>query len=622
MAHAQTLPGVVWGALDRVRGYVRCGDKDCTLAAAARTWAIDGMAAAVIIHVLVNWWRIVAAVALVAAVLWRLFGPPRPEIVDKKRRFYEALGKKKDATATDKAVWFTVYLLDCLAFSIVLPITAGVTAQWAASPYLAPVPSVIQAYLDTGAVSLFIPLELAALHWLVGFACVALLMHCEQTLMVPLFAPGVDVFILRSVIFDDERHDGWRFIYTQIIDVDPLHVAFDLVRIFLCELPALFLAVRTPIAALTAVEAFVPGAAPAFAAPPPPTGCCGFPAVASSPAPVVVVPPANFTGLVGPTPGPAIQGDAIGIEHLLANSPAWTQLFLLPVRALVPLAQPSLSSLGLRQHGEASSGLYWLYMLLFPTALGCFLAFPMQGLILSYSAPIAHFFAPIFGLSAFLFDADRDAALHTWLALRASSGRTGPNLFGDDGGGDGGGEAEPIDLDSLMPPVPFERKVTRRERWLPAEELPSCLRLRLAAFSVCFLGGALAVPVAAATGATVLASQITTGALDAAAVGACLAFAAWGLTAFAFVATAALWLPVLMIGLAVQWVVDSRVLVGVTEAVYRREFVLCNRVRPQPRLPQEPFSPRTTGDAVSHAPVGADASPDADGGAAAEAEPL
>ena len=182
---------------------------------------------------LCGWYLLVAAFAAALAARALI---PRKQLVDKRNRFYEAQAAKSTCTSFDVAFWYIVYLCDFFFFSVALPMCGGFVLHYATAPFLVDPPGI------------FYP-SFASLvgHWMLGGFLLIALLRFESFVVVPLFAPGIDLFVMRSIDFqDDELIENWGFVFSQVYDVDPLQVVIDFVRVGLVEVSALAVLLHYP----------------------------------------------------------------------------------------------------------------------------------------------------------------------------------------------------------------------------------------------------------------------------------------------------------------------------------------------------------------------------------------
>jgi hypothetical protein len=336
------------------------------------------------------WRRLVPTViiaALIIAVACRVWRPPG-KLADPRFRQREALQRRAEATATDVHIWFVSYTLDLFFFSISMPILAGFTMHYATAPYLCAFPTAW--YWPTP--------ESLLVHWMAGFVAVYFMVTIERIVMVPLFALGTDLFILRSVVFDEDQ-DNFDFVYAHLFEVDPLRTFQDAVKMYLTEVPALAIVVHAPIAMA------------------------------------------------------AWALDTMQLEQ-------WLPLSLRHGEALqYPL-----------QMFSSYRSVVVLELYLAVTVICCFHYYAVQRPTIRIMLPIAKVLSRVLGLDKYLFDPVRKEALENWL--------TNP-LIQDDG--DGG-----IDVEAMLPQVPPEHRVTRRERWLEEKDIPAFLTARRFIFACVF----------------------------------------------------------------------------------------------------------------------------------------
>lgn len=203
-------------------------------------WMLDVAIALGLVSVLrISSMLFVALTYLTSAIVFRLFWKRRR--VTKKSRFEEASASKSSASPGEIRMWFAVYAGDIVLFTLLLPACAGYTLHAAVSPFFSDgmdgtLPS-LQQFPPTFA-------ALAA-HWSIGIACLSVLMECESSLMPPIFAPGVDLHLMRSIRVD-EIHHSWDFVLSQVYDVDFAKQIMDVVRVFAVDLISLYCVARIP----------------------------------------------------------------------------------------------------------------------------------------------------------------------------------------------------------------------------------------------------------------------------------------------------------------------------------------------------------------------------------------
>lgn len=182
---------------------------------------------------------VMTALLVVAAIYLRVV-VPRKELSDNTRRFTEPLETRDRATMRDINLWFLTYLYDLLVFSFILPIWSGIGIHYAVSPFCC-APPVLADLMN-------ISFKAIAVYWAVGSFTLVVVVRTEALIVVPMFAPGVDLFFIRSVDLDNgEDLDGWDFVHSQVYDMDPLRVLIDFLKVGLCEVFFVSCFVRLPI---------------------------------------------------------------------------------------------------------------------------------------------------------------------------------------------------------------------------------------------------------------------------------------------------------------------------------------------------------------------------------------
>ena len=398
-------------------------------------------------------------VAVGLAIYLRLVHPP-PKVTNKALRFHEATAAKLQASAMQVRLWFTTYILDIVAFSIILPIVGGYVVHYGGSGFIVEPDGLARvviawmgsfadgtakvmsgdATLSEGAASCFSglielggaflaesllvmsgePPSIAALvpgllelamHWLMGTICVITLVRYESLIILPLFAPGVDFFFIRAIDLtyqDEEETLCWSLVLTQVYDADPFRVLTDLARLVLVECSALAVFVRFPVVATYTLFGYV------------------F--------------PASLSAINLPLP--------FGTMHYASHEPANNS--------------SSSTMIADGGYGDIMWNATLIHFFIFGCAVTSLATFPAQRIQLYVLRPAVHALGTMMGLRDFLFEKDRLDVLDDWLDNK--------------------------DADTLvMPYVPPDVMCVRRERRLPSSEQPYFLKVRMIAYSVCFL---------------------------------------------------------------------------------------------------------------------------------------
>lgn len=166
---------------------------------------------------------------------------PLNRLKDPRRRWEEGVERRKNATPNDIWWWYVTYLLELILFSCSMPLLAGVTLRYSVAPFLLSAPSLSE--LLQGMTVLH-----AVAYWSLGTACSALLLFTESSIMIPLFAPGVNLFFARSIDGRDEiENHYWCVVFHQLCDADPLRMIQDFVFVTFAELLALYAFVSLPL---------------------------------------------------------------------------------------------------------------------------------------------------------------------------------------------------------------------------------------------------------------------------------------------------------------------------------------------------------------------------------------
>jgi hypothetical protein len=216
-----------------------------------RRWMLEVVLAAVFVSGVkyFSTWTLVG-LFIYFSIWWRWVLPP--QLIPKEQSHLRLQIAKERRVTTPKAaihIFFFTYALDIAMFSGVLPVLMGLTMHYGYTGFA--VDTDFANYTPTG-------LSLA-MHWFAGACLLIFLVKLEGNIMMALFAPGIDFFLLRSIDISNIV-DSWGWIHAQLIGVDPLKICFDFLRIGTVELLAIVLFVRTPfyLAGLLLGEPFEP----------------------------------------------------------------------------------------------------------------------------------------------------------------------------------------------------------------------------------------------------------------------------------------------------------------------------------------------------------------------------
>lgn len=387
--------------------------------------------------------RVATFVLIVAAVLCRLWRPLHAVRVP-TRRLIETEERKHDGTATDKKMWFVTYMWEIVVFSIVLPIVGGYTLHYALGPQLVEWPPWLWSVATNSWTAADVTYYLlhvetlpitpdnvvdVVLHWVMGTYCLMTLVRYEASVIVALFHPGVDLFFTRSLDLHQDHEEGDHH-----GDHTTCHACWNFVmsQVFDADpLRVVFDFIRVSLIELPALALFV-----------------AFPVQA------VFWLAQGLHSLSYIAVGEVYEGVPSFANH--SNFPLKSGLFF---DSLVNATAADGSS-------TVVPGDWWSYALslsfylcLLGTTFTALFVFPIQRYQLTYLRPLTKFFGAVVRLETFLFDKERLEILDAWLADRNRD-------------------------ELLMPYVPKDRMFVRRDRWIPKEELPTLLKLRLALFSM------------------------------------------------------------------------------------------------------------------------------------------
>ncbi|KAG8340292.1 putative Zn-finger domain protein [Trypanosoma vivax] len=372
----------------------------------------------------------------------------RKTINDCMRRFEEANERKHTATDFDIIMWFVTYIAEIVLFSFLLPISGGIVVHFAVSPYLAYFPVSVSEMLE----------ECSLLHifmyWFLGTVFSLSLMHTESKVIVNLFAPGVDLFFIRSMNLSIESDAMyWDFILAQVFDADPLRVLYDFSRMAAIDLVVLYFFLSVPLQIVFGLSSSIASFAyglegDVFSTPLP----SGFPSPALE---LLFNESESFLSVLAEEhPLTTFGGLALDLRMLILRIYEYV-----PLTSVLRLCKYILQS---------PTCLKWLVNGLVVVGMGtavvCLQVFPIQWTQLRVLHPVTTWLARyVVHMEDFLFDRQREALLNHWL-------RT-----------DG--------LDELpMPQLPVASAFIRRERALPQGLLrPKWLKFRLIVFSFLFL---------------------------------------------------------------------------------------------------------------------------------------
>ncbi|EKF33019.1 Zn-finger protein, putative [Trypanosoma cruzi marinkellei] len=387
--------------------------------------------------------KVLLCLILVLGLVLRRFLYPRKRINDPTRRFEEAQERKTSATKTDIVLWFITYLTELVLFSIPMTTCGGIVVHFAVSPYFLTFPASLSAFAD----ELTITRLLA--YWLVGSFCSMILLHVETAIIVPLFAPGVELYFVRSVdlnLEDDTVY--WKFVLAQVFDTDPLGVSIDFIRFCCIEMSLLYAFLATPLYVMFAAHEVMMGDGANSTLTP--TLASGFPVVMVT---------------------PAVDGIRAWLEPYLVPekillSESYYQFFFSLMELLVSFFARFLMGVIL----WFTRNPYWLRcvantLIVFGTgtALVCMKVFPIKHMQLKVLRHVVMFIGRhVVNLEDYLFDKERLSLLDTWLR------------------GDG--------LSDIPFPEARLPSVFRRREWAlpPGTAHPKYLKLRVAIFSFLF----------------------------------------------------------------------------------------------------------------------------------------
>ncbi|ESL09724.1 hypothetical protein TRSC58_02552 [Trypanosoma rangeli SC58] len=341
--------------------------------------------------------------------------------------------------------------------TVMLSIFAGVVVHFALSPYMLTFPASLSAFL----VELSLTRVLA--YWMIGIVCSMVSLQVDSNIIFPLFAPGVELYFVRSMDPDlDDEEDYWGFVLSQVIDFNLFRAGVDFIRLCFVELAALYVFLAAPLYAMFA----------AYGAITKDTASGPLMLPLASGFPVVMVEP---------------QGDGVG---------AWLNSDLTPeMRSLVGSYSEYLFFLLARYITRSSRGVlawlmnnpHWLncaanalIVLGTGTAISCIVLFPVKHIQLKFLRGVGVFLARhVVHLEDYLFDAQRLSILDDWLHSDDQSELPFPAL----------------QIPALLLP--------RQLLLPPGSVVPKHLNLRLAIFSFLFfaISGALfwTIPVAVMT---------------------------------------------------------------------------------------------------------------------------
>ena len=175
-------------------------------------------------------------IVIAIAVVWRILRTDRPLAQSEQvRRLQIAMDIRKKTTKEKINLMFAIYAFDVAVFSGILPVLMGLTAHYSFSGLAT---DCDWAQFQPTALNL-------VCHWFGGAVILITLVRVESTIMMPLFAPGIDFFVLRSIDLDAATN-MWSWIHGQVMDLDPLKVLIDFCRVGICELLSIAIAARAP----------------------------------------------------------------------------------------------------------------------------------------------------------------------------------------------------------------------------------------------------------------------------------------------------------------------------------------------------------------------------------------
>ncbi|KAF8293394.1 Zn-finger protein [Trypanosoma cruzi] len=387
--------------------------------------------------------KLLLCLILVLGLVLRRLLYPRKRIHDPTRRFAEAQERKTGATEIDIALWFITYLSELVLFSILMTTCGGIVVHFALSPYFLTFPASLSAFAGE------LTLTRLLAYWLVGSFCSMILLHVETAIIVPLFAPGVELYFVRSVdlnLEDDTAY--WKFVLAQVFDTDPLGVSLDFIRFCCIEMTLLYVFLATPIYVMFAAhEVMIKDGANSTLTPP---LAPGFPVIMVT---------------------PAVDGISAWLESYLAPEKSrllesYYQFFF----SLIELLGSCFARFSLGVILWFTRNPYWLRcvantLIVFGTgtAIVCVRLFPIKHMQLKVLRHVVMFIGRhVVHLEDYLFDKERLSLLDSWLR------------------GDGQSDI----------PLPEARlpSVFRRREWAlpPGTAHPKYLKLRVALFSFLF----------------------------------------------------------------------------------------------------------------------------------------
>ncbi|RNF03838.1 putative Zn-finger protein [Trypanosoma rangeli] len=381
---------------------------------------------------------------------------PRRRITSPQLRFTEAQEHKEGATDLDIVLWYIAYVTEMICTAM-LSIFAGVVVHFALSPYMLTFPASLSAFL----VELSLTRVLA--YWVTGLVCCAVSLRVDGGIIFPLFAPGVQLYFVRSMDSDlDDEEDYWIFVLSQVIDFDPFRAGVDFVRLCCVELTALYVFLAAPLyVVFAAYEAMTKDTA---------SGPLTLPLASGFPVVMVVPGSDGVAAWLNSDPTPEMSSLVGGYsEHL----------FFLLAHHLTRSLRGVLAWLMNDPHW-LNCVANALIVLGTGTAILCMWLFPMKRIQLKVLRGVAVFLARhVVHLEDYLFDAQRLSILDDW-------------LHGDD------------QSDLPFPALQLPAVLLPRQFSLPSGSvLPKYLKLRLVLFSFLFFVTSSAlfwtIPVAAMT---------------------------------------------------------------------------------------------------------------------------
>ncbi|CCW67346.1 unnamed protein product [Phytomonas sp. Hart1] len=174
-------------------------------------------------------------------VLWQIWIPKR-EIQNPRRRYEEVIERLGDLTSTEVMFLYMTYVLETLLFSFILPIIAGVVVHYGTAPFLVKTPDSLSSFMTALNIYKIVG------YWVIGMLCSLVLMATMYNVILPLFAPGVELFYIRSVDFRslDTHTLRLNLMFTRVFDVGPSQLVLDFFGILIFEMGALLFFIAMP----------------------------------------------------------------------------------------------------------------------------------------------------------------------------------------------------------------------------------------------------------------------------------------------------------------------------------------------------------------------------------------